>query len=115
MNFAAPSIADLARRQGVRYGTLRYRLLTMHERDRLEAEAAHRNGHGEPFVGWLYKFPIHRWRVNLSRLRRMHPEFPDVMPTKDLDSNVRRVMKQLELLDAGHRALVRRVANGGTR
>lgn len=115
---AAPTIAELARqaKPPVPYRTMRDRLLRRHEKDRLEWEAAERKRNSErPFVPWLYKFPTSRWRVNLSRLRRLHPEMDNVRPLGDVDTDIRRMKRQLEVLDAGHRAVVKRVASGGAR
>lgn len=75
------------------------RLMSMHGRDRKEK--------GETFVPWLYRYAQGPWRVNLSRLRREHPEMLDVAPPEDVERRLRRVEGQLETLDDSQRKLVR--------
>ena len=108
----APTIADLARRADppVPYMTMYKRLLRTHEADRKRAEAGKR-----AFVPWLYRFPVSRWRVNESRLRQMHPEYYNVRPIEDIDSDIRRIKKQLEVVDERGRAVAKRMASGGGR
>lgn len=107
-----PTIPQLARRirvvqpdgtvtLGIPRRTLFRRLMAMHGRDRAEK--------GDKFIPWLYKYAQGPWRVNLSRLRREHPEMAGVATNEELDRRVTRVERQIEILDEGHRSVVRRV------
>ena len=107
----APTIGDLARKHGVPYMTMYKRLLRTHEADQKKAEADERAGKRD-FVPWLYRFPTTRWRINESRLRRMHPEYDNVRPLEDVDSDIRRIKKQLEVIDERGRAVAKRMAGG---
>lgn len=97
-----PTIRQFARMRNVPRSTMFRRLLAMHAADRA----------AEPdFVPWLFRYAGGPWRVNVSRLRRSHPEHFDVASLEEIVRRLSRVELQEEKTDAGHRALVVRVRN----
>jgi hypothetical protein len=108
----SPTIPQLARRirvpqpdgtvkLGIPRRTLFRRLMAMHGRDRAEK--------GPKFIPWLYKYAQGPWRVNISRLRREHPEMAGVATNEELDRRVTRMERQIEVVDESQRALVKTV------
>jgi hypothetical protein len=96
-----PTIPQLARKLNVPRNTMWRRLVTLHARDRAASLCE--------FIPWMYRHMGGPWRVNLSRLRRAHPEMFEIASNEELDGRLKRVERQVEVLDSGHRALVVRV------
>jgi hypothetical protein len=99
-----PTIPQFAAERGVHKRTMFRRLLVMHARDRAAALAA-----GIVFVPYIFRYLDGPWRVNRSRLRAAHAEWFDVPTNEELDGKMQRLERRVEILDAGHRALIGRV------
>lgn len=104
-----PTIPQLARSlpRPVPRRTMFRRLLALHAGDR--------HGSTPDWVPWLFRYEGGPWRVNVSRLRRAHPELFEVSSPEELERRIGRVERQIEVLDAGHRALVTRVKAAAVR
>ena len=96
----ARTLAELAEDYGLSRRTLLRRLPSLL---RADAEKG-----GTNFVPWMWMVGK-KWLVNVSLLRRSHPEAFEWPSTDELDHRVTRLERQVEALDAAHRALVKRL------
>lgn len=99
----SPTIPQLARAlpRPVPRRTMFRRLLALHGADRARA--------GAEWVPWLFRYEGGPWRVNVSRLRRAHPELFDVATNEELDRRLARAEVQIERVDTKVGVLLGRV------
>ena len=74
------TIPELARRAGKHRSVMLRHLMALREKDLARGS-----------VTWIYRSGPRTWRVNLSRLRRAHPEMHDCEDAEALDARLTRL------------------------